>query len=245
MSTLDNISDWVLSNYLNRPNDTVTQAITREAALSVYKAVCAAVPFDELMTTSGELALVAGTSSYALAGAPWNLAPAIRAIANIRITFDTSTKRRLRRSHVRVYDSLSYSANSRSATYARWGNTIELNPPPDSNNYTLRFRYWSRPTIIASPNEHTTTIVTPTEWDWLLKWEAAFQTLCMLDQVDKAMTLVTPSMLPPGPSPKQRRMTEVGIIPRLWNNLLTTVSAKEDVDEDFSINPLRRNYSVR
>lgn len=247
MSTIEDISNWVLVDYLNRASDTALQAVTRRAAVRVYKLVCAAVPFDELMVTSSELAMVASQSSYVIgtaqgAGIDWVVSPEIRSIANLRITFDASSKRRLRRSHVRSFDSLSVTAASRPFSYARWGKTLEFNPPPNSAAYTVRFRYWSRPIIDATPQN--TVLLSPAEWDTLLQWETAFEVLYDLDQIDKAMTLVAPSQPAMGPSPRKMRTSEMGIIPRLWNNLLHTMSEQEGVDEDFSINPIMRSYSV-
>jgi hypothetical protein len=46
-------------------------------------------------------------------------------------------------------------------------------------------------------------------------------------------------------SPRKQTMYQTGIIPRLWNDLLATASNKENVDEDFSINPVIRAYTVR
>jgi hypothetical protein len=146
MTTLDDIANFVLIDILKRPNDTDVQDVCRKAALSFFKVMCDKVPFDELQITSAEIPLTASVDTYTI-GTHFVFNPLMRAIANIRITFDSSNKRRLRRSHVRTYDALSVTNASRPATYARWDNTIQLNPPPDSSAYTLRFRYWSRPVI--------------------------------------------------------------------------------------------------
>lgn len=242
-TTLDNIASWVLTDYLNRANDTSLQTVCRTAAKDIYLMVCAAVPFDELMKTSAELALVAGQQAYDIVTLGIT---DLRAIANIRLTASSTLKRRLRRSSTRVYDSLSITTSSIPATYARFGTTIELSPPPLSSSYTLRFRYWSRPTLVASPNTHTTTLVTPLEWDELLKYETLFRVLMQTDQYDKAMALMQSygQQRQQGAARKTRSF-ELGMIPRLWNDLLRTVSQAEGTDEDFNINPLMRAYSVR
>lgn len=241
-TTLDDIANWVMTDVLKR---TDIQSVVRTCALNVYRMICAAVPFDELMVTSAELPMIAQTSSYDLAAAgPTQLTPSLRALWSIRVTFDSNNRRRVRRSHTRLYDSLSTIPFSRSATYARWANSLEFNPPPDSSAYTFRVRYWSRPTI-ASPNPETTTILTPLEWDELLRWETLYRAYYELDMIDKAQALMAATFPPKAPSSRRQRVFETAIIPRLWNDLLTTVSAKENTDEDFSINPLNRNYSAR
>jgi len=240
VSKLDDIATWVVQDYLNRAD---LQAVARSAAIEVYQTICAKIPFDQLMTTSPELPVVSGTTIYDLTSGATALTPALRAIASIRFTFSSTNRRRLRRSHVRVYDSLAFTSSGLVSTYARWGNAIELNPPPNSSTYTFRVRYWSRPTLAST--SYNTDIVTPTEWDALYKWETLYKVLHYLDQQDKAMALVQPQPLPRQASPKKVQMVEVGIIPRLWNDLLTTVSQQENTDEDFSINPVIRAYSYR
>lgn len=241
MSTIEDISSWVLTDYLNRTNDTGLQTVCRKAAVRAYRLVCAKVPFDELMTTSSELALVSGTDTYTIDSGGWALTPDLRALASVRATFSSTQKRRLRRSHARNFDAMSYSTSGKPFMYARWGNQLILNPTPDSSSYTIRLRYWSRPTIDSTIQN--TVLVTPIEWDSLIQWETAFEVLYDLDQIDKAMTLVTPGQ--DGGSSHKKQMFEVGILPRLWNDLLHTVSAEEGVDEDFSINPVVRGYSLR
>jgi len=240
MSTLLDIANWVTQDYLNR-ND--IQTIANSAAIDVYKTICAKIPFDQLMVTSPELPLIQDQTSYDLTAGPTMLTPALRAIASMRISFSPTNRRRPRRSHVRVYDSLSSTTSGFTATYARWGNSIEFNPPPNSSTYTFRVRYWSRPTLDATPIN--TTIITPEEWDTLYKWETLYKVLHYLDQQDKAMALVQPAQLPRQSTPKKVPIVEVGIIPRLYNDLLTTVSQQENTDEDFSINPVIRAYSYR
>lgn len=233
-TTIDDIAGWVYADVLKRTDIT---AVVRTCAINVYRLMCAAVPFDELMVTSTEQAVVSGTASYDLAG----LTPALRAIQSIRMTYSATNKRRLRRSSTRLYDSLSLIPSGQPATYARWGTKIELNPPPDSSAYTFRVRYWSRPAI----TDETTVLITPIEWDELLRWETLYRAYHELDQLDKAYALMAPPGYPRQGSSHKLKAVEVGIIPRLWNDLLSTVSAKENIDEDFSINPLNRNYSAR
>jgi len=97
----------------------------------------------------------------------------------------------------------------------------------------------------ATQDKFLTNLITPTEWDALFKWETLYKVLHYLDQQDKAMMLVQPQPLPRQATPKKVQMVEVGMIPRLRNDVLTTVSQQENTDEDFSINPVIRAYSYR
>lgn len=234
--TINDIANWVATTALKR-NDVIQMA--QESALNFYRLLCFNVPFDELMTISSEIPVVASQDIYDLSV----LVPALKSISDIRITFNSSTKRRLRRSHARVYDALSFSQPSKPATYARWGLKIQINPPPDSSSYTLRYRYWTKPTIATEP--FNTQLATPEEWDELIRWETLYRVLNFVGQEQRAAMLIQPTMLPRQPAPRRQKMFDVGIIPRLWNELLSTISQKENVDEDFNINPVVRNYSYR
>jgi len=242
--TLDDIATWVYVNALHRVGDTDVQDVARQAARDFYLVLCDKIPFDELMVTSGELPLTINVASYAIGAAPLVFSPPLRSISNVRITFSASSSRRLRRSHVRLYDSQSVVAPGRPSTYARWGSRIEVNQPPDSGAYTVRFRYWSRPALLTP--YYNTPLVIPDAWLELVRWESLFRAYYALDQIEKAMALVTPNPVPDQPgTTRTRRTIEPGIIPKLWNDLLSTVSQHENVDEDFSINPQIRAYSVR
>ena len=318
---LQDIANWVCVDYLNRSD---LLPVANNAVIEVYRTVCAKIPFDQLMVTSSELPMVSGTDTYDLVAAgPTQLIPTLRAIASIRVTFSSTNRRRPRRSHVRVYDSLSFTTPGFIATYARFGNAIIFNPPPNDSSYTFRIRYWSRPTLGVSTaigNTYTwsggvatatasgftgnfigvnvgdqitvagltggsagynvtqasvlsastlvitypvpvnpggsgsggiiydnslTPIIIPDEWSDLLKYETLYRVYHYLDQQDKAGMLMQPPAAYRQATPKKTQIFETGIIPRLWNDLLTTVSQQENTDEDFSINPVIRAYSVR
>lgn len=238
MSLISDIASFVTTDVLKR-SDLTTEA--QNAALDFYKVLCYNVPFDELMTTSPAVPTVIGQVEYDLT----SLVPALKSIANIKIQFSTNQSRRLRRSHIRVYDSLSFSTNSRPATYARWGLKINLNPPPDSASYNLFFRYWAKPTFSPGGVVGNTVIATPDEWDELIRYETLYRIYKYIGQEAKAAALIAMPFNIQGrtPSVGRERMMSIGIIPRLWNELLTTISQKENVDEDFSINPVVRNYT--
>lgn len=240
-SAISDIASWVTGDYLKR-SDITTE--TQNAANQVYRITTAKVPFEQLVNLSAEIPLVVGQDTYDLS----QLVPPLLGITDIRLTLGPGQRRRLRRSSGRMYDSLSIITNSRPSTYARSGaQTIQLNPPPDQATYTMRVRYWSRPPedTVSSNGASTTVLSTPLEWDALFKWETAWWVLNELGQEQRAMQLVQPMMMPRQQSPKKQPMLEIGIIPRLWNELLTTISQKENVDEDFSVNPVIRAYTYR
>lgn len=248
LQTIDDIATWVLVDQLHRTtNDVDIQSVARNAALSFYKILCAKVPFDELMTTSPFFPLKPNRTQYNI-GVDFPLEPQLRAISDIQINLGTTTApnfRRLRRSHVRVFDALSIMQPSNPSTYARWGMQLIFNPPPQQN-YPIQFRYWSKPVIVPGSLFYTTALISPEEWDELVKWETLFRVYYALDREQDALSLVQPPMtqMMPG-SPRKQTMYQTGIIPRLWNDLLSTASQKENVDEDFNINPVIRPYSVR
>lgn len=238
MSTIDDIANWVTQDELKRSDLT---AESRQKALDFYKVLCYNIPFEELQTTSGLIPTVTGQTDYDLA----TLVPDLKAIYQIQIQFSSTQKRRLRRSHIRVYRALSFSQSSRPATYARWGLKIMLNPPPNSSGYNLLIDYWKKPTIAAPIQD--TTIATPDEWNNLIKYETLYRVLLSIGQSARAAELIAQPFNIAGKTPNtgHDRMMNIGIIPRLWNELLTTISQKENGDEDFSINPVVRNYSYR
>lgn len=228
---IGDIANWV-SNRLKRP-DTLPIAI--EDAVNFYKLLCSAVPFDELMVSSAERPLANGTISYDLSDLP------LKGIMSIRLTWAANKYRRLRRTHSRVYDSLGSTVPGVPASYARWGKSIEINPTPNLDSYTYRIRYWSAPTIDVVPEN--TTIVLDDPWLELMRYETLFRTYLAFEEFEKANLLVAPVPMPRQPSPQATRVFEYGIIPKLWNDLLRTISQRENGDEDFSINPVVRPYT--
>jgi Putative Ig domain len=244
-TTIANIAAWVTGDYLNR-TDMTTQAQT--AALDVYRMVCAKVPFEQLYNVTSEIPFVGGASAttsestYDLS----QLVPPLVGIVDIRVTINSNTKRRLRRSSARMYDSLSIIQPGLPSTYARSSaQRITVNPPPNSSAMTFRVRYWARPPEDPTSPTSATVLATPVEWNPLFKWETAWWVLNMLGQEQRASALVQPMMMPRQQSPVRQPMMEIGILPRLWNELLQTISERENVDEDFNINPVIRAYSYR
>lgn len=233
-TNIGDIASWAAVTKLKR-SDKLATAV--DAAVAAYLLICAKVPFGALQAKSSEIPMVVGEPTYSFS----SLSPELNGIMSIRITYGTGQHRRLRRSHVRVYDSLGSVSNGRPATYARFGTGIEVNPPPDSSSYTMRVRYWTRPTILT--DKELTQLLWPTEWDELGRYETLWRLYTDLEMPDKAAMLATPMPMPRQVSPKKTRQFEAAILPRLWNDLLNTIEERENVDEDFSINPVVRGYT--
>lgn len=232
-TTIGDIANWAVTTVMNRV-DLLDAAYG--FAEDAYVAMCGKVPFEELSHTSSELPMTSGTATYSITSSN------LLGIVSIRIKYSSSEARRLKRSHVRLYDGMGIVANGRPYSYARWGDSIEVMPPPDSSSYTYRIRTWSRPTLETAKAE--TELVTPREWDELLQWETLYRLYHATGEQEKAMMLMAPTQMPAYPnSPRKSRVYEFGIIPRLWNDLLRTYNQREAVDEDFSLNPSYRAYT--
>lgn len=247
---LSDCVSWV-EGILNRSDLT---SKLNDSVVNFYKLLCRRIPFDELMYVSNECPLISGQSDYNLDtivdvnGAV--LDPPLKSIYSIRLTYGPTNTTgigsvRLRRSATRLYDALGFTIPGQTSTYARFGKTIQVNPTPNASNWTVRFRYWGIAPI-NNPNPESTTIIMDDDWAELIRWELLYRAYYMLGNTQEAMALVAPSQLPSVPgAPRRRIMTELGIIPRLWNDLCATLSARENADEDFSINPVVRDYTMR
>lgn len=238
MSTIGEIATWAYE-MIARP-DQVGKAV--DSAVDVYRLYCSCIPFDSLRAKTSLTSTVAGTNEYALSGltgGPYDIA----GIISIRINFTSTSGRRLTRRNARLYDSYSNAPRQKPASYARFGGNLIFHPTPDSSNYTFYLRYWKRPAINPPATIGDTTLLTPVEWDELLKWETLYRLYSKLEQHDKAMMLVSPSPIPRYPSTKKLIHHEVGIIPRLLNDLLKTVDMREGIDENFTVNPITRRYT--
>lgn len=236
MATIDDVAVWATSTMLKR-NDIISEA--RDAALKVYKLICGKVPFEALQRKSSELPCQAGVDSYDLTAAPYNLA--LAGIMSIRYTASPGQMWRMRRSHTRTYDAVTFTTGQNPRTYARFGNSIEFMPAPNSSSATFRVRFWGNPTIEAIPQD--TVLICPDIWQELLDWETMYRLYYIVGEPEKAMSLIMPSAFPRQPAPSKTRVSEPGIIPRLWNDLLQTITQRENVDEDFSVNPIIRPYT--
>lgn len=200
---------------------------------NAYWSICGKVPFDELCVMTDERAVSTTSTIHSLS----DLDPPLNGIMSVRISFG-NTVQRMRRSNTRVFDAENQTLRGRPSRYARFGNNVEFDRLANADNYTYRIRYWTSPTIAVKPEE--TVLVIPPEWFELVKYEGLYRVyIDMLDQPEKAMMLMQPAMLPRQGSPVKIRSAEIGLLPRLWNDLLRTVSQREHVDEDIAIAPMR------
>lgn len=231
-ATLDDVTHWVVQR--TRREEMQTQIL--EDAASFYILLGTAVRFDELCVTSSEIALTANSPTLTID----DLDPPVAGICSIRLTSPNGSIRRLKRSSVRTYDAIRQTAST-PATYARWGLNLEVNPSPSITGFTARVRYWSRP--VLETNVGTTVILFDEPWVELIRYETLWRHYNAVEDFEKAGALVSPMPMPRQGSPTKTRVFEYGIIPKLWNDLLKTISQREDVDEDFGINPIVRNYT--
>lgn len=233
-TTLADIAVWAANDKMKR-YDKFYDAL--DYAKLAYLSICNKVPFPELQT-SGTLTTTSGTNFVQTS----SLSPNLAGIISVRIAFSSSSGRRLRRSHVRVYDALNnVTTTGKPATYARFGTKLELNPVPDAA-YTVTVRYWQTPTIATEVGD--TQLLIPNEWDELLRYETLYRLYIDLEMHDKAAGLmISPIPVQRMPTPRKVLSMEQAVIPRLWNDLLLTVDRREGWDEDFSINPIVREYS--
>lgn len=221
--------------------DLTTQII--DFACEVYLLVNQKIPFEHLQAKSDPIPTGAGVADYNLDFTTSGISAtaAVAGIISIRYTQGTRAWR-LKRSHVRQFDAIQYQTGVHPRSYARFATSIELMPAPPDTTGSFVVRYWNEQEIV-NPTKENTIIETPEAWDALLRWETLFRTYYLIGQEDKAGLLVMPMPMPRQMSPKRTSMFEVGIIPRLWNDLLTTFNMREAVDEDFNINPIYRAYT--
>lgn len=232
MATLSDIAFQVAVTNLRRPD---IQVECVELAKAAYLSICAKVPFDELCSMTAERAMSTTTTIHSLS----DIDPPLNGIMSVRATYGTTRSRRMRRTNTRVFDAENQSSVAGyPARYARFGNTIEFDRVASSSSFTYRLRYWTTPTIATNAGD--TVLVIPGEWHELVKYETMYRAYIeLLDQPEKALMMMQPAILPRQGSPVKIRSSEVGIIPRLWNDLLRTVSQREHVDEDLALSPIR------
>lgn len=240
-TTIQDIASEAGVEILNRTDD-IGIAFALRTATRVYRTICGIVPFSGLQTLSDEIPTVADQAEYDLDDLITS--PQLQGIINIRYTMASGTKRRLARDDTRTFDAVGTAVSTPSPSlYSRFGSTIELFQPPNSANDTFRIRYWARPEISTS-DPGSTQLVTPVEWEELFIWETVYRLLNYLQEYDKAAMLMQTSFIPRQRTPSKVAMHEIGIIARLWNDLLQTIPAREFVDEDFGINALSRRYTA-
>ena len=233
MATLGNVRDWVGSKKLKRTdiNDEIL-----DFAQEVYYTLCAAVPFPNLETIASPLTLTLDSNELDISSLT-----DICGIMSVVLYKDTTKVRRLKQTNGRLLDNITRVRSGQPFRYSRRGTVLEVDPAPNASDYKIVLRYWKYPTI-ASPASDTV-VLYPPEWLELHKWETLYRTYMFLENYDAANQLVMPSMLPRYPTTKKLHTHEIGIIPRLWNDLLMNTAQRENYDSDYSINPLRRRYT--
>ena len=235
-TTLGDIASTVANDILVRPDETIGFAI--KAAEMAYRTIANKVPFPELLVRSDEIAvtqdsqtlnLTTNLSDYEVAG-----------IISIRYKVSATELFRLTRDDARNHEWYTYQVSGIPRMYARVDqDTIEFNVAP-SAAHTIRVYFWRKPAIsVTDPAAHE--LMIPVEWEELLIWETLYRTYHFLQAFDKAAALMMPAMLPDGQSARKRHSKEMGIIPRLWNDLLSTVNWRESIDEDWGMQPYRRS----
>ncbi len=209
-------------------------------AAQAYLSICAAIPHTALQKMTAEIPFVQGQDTYDITS--YNVA----GIFSIRVTASGRTYR-ARRSHHRVMDTFPASSQGNPILYSRFNYNLEWRPVPSSSATSFRIRYWDIPvfdddnieTIAAQPIE------LDKSWNELIYYETLYRVFIDTNQMEKAQMLMMPSPVPRQPTFKKVRMVEMGIIPRLWNDLLLTVQDREGADESFSINPIGREYNAK
>lgn len=243
MSTLDDIASSVSEDMLHDSEGLHDQCL--RFAKKVYLSYCGRVPFIGLQSISGDIATVASQQAYTLEDALDTGLTDLAGIISIQITDANGNKRKLRRSHQRVFEMIGTNPSGVPSTYTRWNNVIRFLPVPDSSSYTFRLLYWTYPTI-DDANLGDTVLVTPREWDELFEWETLYRMYTgPLDQPDRAAALVQPGMMPRQAWTKKVEGYDIGIITRLRNELLQTEQGREAIDEEFSVNPIRGSYTMQ
>ena len=227
MATISDLVGELESNYLHRAD--LTTFLT-QACRNFYRVLCSKVPFEELQERTNINTIandpLLDTSTLKLAG-----------IMSVRINWSATQAVRLKRSHTRLMDNRPTPLSGRPHSYARFNKKLELDPPPDAV-YTTNVRYWKTADIDSTPGN--TVIVAPDAWHELIIWETYYRALIVLNRHAEAQNLIITAMQPKMPSPKKNIQQDLGIIPRLWNELLATIQEREHIDEEYGINPITR-----
>jgi hypothetical protein len=237
MSTIGEIADWAVRR-VDRPDK---YGFACEFAKEAVQLATERIPFDELCVKSAEIAIPT-TGEYTLSA----IDPKISGIISIRATYGTGQSLRLKKSNGRQFDAYpSGLPAGRPSRYCRFAGKLEFHPIPSVNTYTMRLRYWRQHPFSDGddPPFSSTELLTPERWDALFRWETLFRVLYDLGRPEEAMMLNMTSQLPRQYDNTKVWVKEIGIIPKLWNDLLKTVDMREAIDDDFGINPSLRRYT--
>jgi hypothetical protein len=247
VSDLAQIRDICVKEILARGDDYRTFGM--RAARDAYFSICGKIPFPELRRISGEINVTANDPFVDIS----SLDPPVAGIRTVRYTdFSAGTTRLLVPKDGEEFEAQATVVTGTPGMYAREsdGETLELYPVPTDSNDSIRLRYWSMPGI-ANPNDlegdvANHVLVLPFEWEELLIWETVYRLYHYdntSDSLQKAMMLVAPSQLPRMGGTKKIYSHEMGIIPRLWNDLLENKNTRENVGKRDVIRPEYRRYT--
>lgn len=232
--TIGDLSQEITSGFFNR-QDLVS--VTWVQMLKAYKMIALKVPFDELRVKSAERTIDTASAVHDLS----DIVTEIGGIQWTRITDASGNRRVIENLSTRQFDALqTTSTGGGPAAWARWGMNIEFDRPAPSTGWTVMFRYWKRPPIESLIED--TEILLPDEWCDLLFWETCYRIALILKDYDLANSLIQPMPMPRQQSPVKTRTFEVGIIPRLWNDLLKTIQDREGPGTGVATRPNVRPY---
>lgn len=212
--------------------DDIARKIARNI-IFVYRTIAAKVQWDELMEreefTIGPLST---TISMDLA------ANRIGAIQWVTLTDSAGNRRKLTRSISKAFDSRQTLRPGIPSQYSRFNNTMEFDATP-LEDLTVTIAYAKRLAIDVM-NPENVELELPEEWEELVFWESVSRTALDLKEFELHMMLNQGSMLPDQAGVHSNTIRHMGIIPRLWNDLLSTTSANEFTDAVGQIAPARR-----
>lgn len=239
MSTLGSIASEVANEYFKR-EDVYPMAL--KFAERAYLLITKKVPFGELQNKSSEVPISTTDVEHDIT----TFDPKVAGIIHIRITDPTGNVRKAGRSNTTVQDMVQTAAGAPPSRYARFARNIEFDRVAPATGWTFMMRYWAAVEILEEPADTILCWEDQREWDDLLYWETVYRVHLHLGQANEAAQLVQVMPMPRGPETTRRQMFEVGIIPRLWNDLLRTIADRESIDEDYGINPqVRRSTEIR
>lgn len=244
MSTLGQIRDEAVLDILGRSDNARYNGL--RAARDAYFFICGKVPFPELQLKSDPINVTALSEEVDIS------ALKVSGIISVRYYDDSlNIYKRLKPDTVENYDNIPVRRAGVPATFARGvsGTTLEFDSIPDDSADTITVRYWRMPSI-TDPNDMdelaSHQLVIPVDWEQLLRWETLYVLYHYENSVEslqKAQMLVMPSQLPRMGSTKKTYSHELGIIPRLWNDLLGTLKTREGHRMEYAVAPLMRPYT--
>lgn len=235
MSTLGSIAAEVANDYFKRED---LQEIALKFATRAYLLITKRVPFEELQQKTIEVPISTSAVEHDLT----TFDPPVAGIIHIRIKDPAGAVRKAKRSNTTVLDMVQAATGAQPSQYARFARRIEFDRVAPATGWTFMMRYWAAVSIEPSAGDTQLCWEDQQEWDELLFWETIYRVHLHLGQAEAAAALIQPMPMPRGPETTRRWVFEPGILMRLWNDLLITISDREAIDEDFGINPQVRRY---